>query len=121
MKTTSRWNNFPRNIAVVLSLMSLVGLSLGRAQETATAIQSTQPDSIVQITADAAGLQQMSPADLPRGGTFSVIVPGYRGDVTALPYPCMPGTSDNLPVYDITGNIFLVDDTGGQVLSGGVR
>jgi hypothetical protein len=30
----------------------------------------------------------------------------------------MPGASAELPVYDITGNIFLVDDTGGQVLAG---
>jgi hypothetical protein len=119
MNTTSRWNSIPGNIALVLSLILLIGLSLGHAQETATAIQSAQPDSIVQITADAAGLQPMSLADLPRGGTFWVIVPGYGGGVTALPYPCMPGTSDNLPVYAITGNSFLVDDTGGQVLASG--
>ncbi len=119
MNTTSRWNNIPGNIALVLSLIPLIGVSLGHAQETATAIQSTQPDSIVQITADAQGLPPVSPTDLPRFGTFWVMVPGYGGNLTALPYPCMPGSPEGLPVYDITGNIFLVDDTGGQVLASG--
>ncbi len=109
----------PLTVAALLVAACLVGLMLVHAQETATQVQTAQPDSIVQITAEAQGLAQVSPADLPRSGTFWVILPGYGGNVTALPYPCMPGAPAGLPVYDITGNIFLVDDTGGQVLAGG--
>ena len=105
-------------IAVILGATGMAGMMLTHAQQTATAIQSAQPDSIVQLTADAQGLAQVSPLNLPRTGTFWVIVPGYGGNVTALPYPCMPGAPAGLPVYDITGNIFLVDDTGGQVFAG---
>ena len=105
-------------IAAILGATSMAGMMPAHAQQTATAIQSVQPDSIVQITADGQGLAQVSPAALPRAGTFWVIVPGYAGNVTALPYPCMPGSPAGLPVYDITGNIFLVDDTGGQVFAG---
>jgi len=105
-------------ITAILGATSLAGMMLTHAQQTATAIQSDQPDSIVQLTADAQGLAQVSPLNLPRAGTFWVIVPGYAGNVTALPYPCMPGAPAGLPVYDITGNIFLVDDTGGQVFAG---
>ena len=62
----------------------------------------------------------MSSAGLPRAATYWVILPGgYRGNVNALPYPCLPDTLTNSPIYDITGNILLVDATGGQVFAGG--
>ena len=73
----------------------------------------------MQLTADEAGLTPMSSAGLPRGGTYWVILPGYRGNVNPLPYPCLPFALTNSPIYDITGNIYLVDATGGQVLTGG--
>jgi hypothetical protein len=72
---------------IIISGGLTASLHLLHAQGTATAIQSTQPDSIVQLTADAQGLAQVSPLNLPRAGTFWVIVPGYGGNVTALPYP----------------------------------
>jgi hypothetical protein len=92
---------------------------LAHAQGTAGAIQSAPADDIVQLTADEAGLTSISSAGLPRAATYWVIAPGYRGNVTPLPYPCLPVALANSPIYDITGNIFLVDATGGQVLSGG--
>ena len=106
-------------IAVILSLAGFAGLMLAHAQGTAGAIQSAPADDIVQLTADEAGLTSISSAGLPRAATYWVIAPGYRGNVTPLPYPCLPVALANSPIYDITGNIFLVDATGGQVLSGG--
>lgn len=106
-------------IAAILSLAGLAGLMLAHAQETVTLVQSAPADDIVQLTADEAGLNSMSSAGLPRAATYWVIMPGYRGNVNALPYPCLPAALANSPIYDITGSIFLVDATGGQVLSGG--
>src|SRR5580698_8007934 len=110
-------NNILGKITLIFSLISL--MDLGNAQETATPVSNASPDSIVQITADAAGLQLVSPTDLPQSGTFLVMAPGYGGNLMVLPYPCMPLTPGELPVYAITGNSFLVDDTGGQTLAGG--
>lgn len=61
----------------------------------------------------------MSPTDVPRFGTFWVMMPGYGGNLTALPYPCMPPSPYGLPVYSIAGNSFLVDYTGGQIFTTG--
>jgi hypothetical protein len=122
MKTINESNSFLGNTTLVFGLVSLIGLSSGHTQEMAMPIQSVpsaQPDSIVQITADAQGLPMVSPEDLPRAGTFWVMMPGYGGNLTALPYPCMPPSTNGLPVYSIAGNSFLVDDTGGQVLAAG--
>ena len=120
MKPISGWNNLPRNVVLVLVLLSLIGLSPGHAQQTITLVQSAPADDIVQLTADEANLTRMSFAGLPRGATYWVILPGgYRGNVNALPYPCLPDTLTNSPIYDITGNILLVDATGGQVFVGG--
>ena len=106
-------------IAAILSAAGMVGMMLAHAQETVTSIQPAPADDIVQLTADEAGLTPMSSAGLPRGATYWVILPGYIGKVNPLPYPCLPVTLTNSPIYDITGNIFLVDATGGQVLTGG--
>ena len=48
--------------------------------------QTAPPDSIVQIAAESQGLQLVSPADLPRGGTFWWVMPGC----SAIPMPCPP-------------------------------
>jgi hypothetical protein len=106
-------------IAAILSAAGMAGLILAHAQETGTSIQPAPADDIVQLTADEAGLTPMSSAGLPRGSTYWVIMPGYRGNVTPLPYPCLPVALTNSPIYDITGSIFLVDATGGQVFGGG--
>ena len=71
---------------------------------------SSSSDSVVAVTADAYGLSQVAPTDLPRNGTYWVVVP-YGGMV---PMPCQP-TDLTLPIYAITDSIFLVDSTGGQV------
>ncbi len=106
-------------LIVSLHLLHAQTAVVGTLNNDLAAVQAVAPDSIIQITAESQGLALMDPTDLPRTGTFWVIVPGYGGNVTALPYPCMPGASAGLPVYDIMGNIFLVDDTGGQVLASG--
>jgi hypothetical protein len=106
-------------VAAILSAVGMAGLMLAHAQVTATSIQPAPADDIVQVTADEANLIRMSSVGLPRASTYWVILPGYRGNVNALPYPCLPDSLTNSPIYDITGNIFLVDATGGQVLTGG--
>jgi hypothetical protein len=68
-------------------------------------------DSIVQVAADAEGLVQVSPADLPIGGTYFWVLPGG----SAVPMPCPPQNSSAL-IYQITDNQFLADETGGQVV-----
>ena len=106
-------------LAAILSAVGMAGLMLAHAQVTATSIQPAPADDIVQLTADEEGLTRMSSAGLPRGATFWVILPGYRGNVNALPYPCLPDTLTNSPIYNITRNILLVDATGGQVFASG--
>ena len=72
--------------------------------------QTAPPDSIVQIAAESQGLQLVSPADLPRGGTFWWVMPGC----SAIPMPCPP-QDPNAIIYAITDTAFLVDQTGGAV------
>jgi hypothetical protein len=73
-------------------------------------VQSATPDSIVQLTADAQGLPQIAPADLPRTGTYWLVMPsGFPA-----PAPCPP-VDPGVPVYQMASGQFLVDETGGQV------
>jgi hypothetical protein len=72
--------------------------------------QSAAPDSIVQLTADAQGLAQMAPADLPRTGTYWLVLPGGF----PAPAPCPP-LDPGVPVYQMASGQFLVDETGGAV------
>ena len=72
--------------------------------------QTAPPDSIVQIAAESQGLQLVSTADLPRGGTFWWVMPGC----SAIPMPCPP-QNPNAIIYQITDTAFLVDQTGGAV------
>jgi hypothetical protein len=44
---------------------------------------------------------------------------GPNGNLTALPYPVLPPDLSDLPTYSVTGNIFIVDDTGGNTLAAG--
>ncbi len=78
-------------------------------------VQSS-PDSVVQITAEAAALSPVSASALPRTGTFWVVTPGFNGRLQMLPYPSLPPDLSNLPTYAVAGNIFLVDDTAGQIM-----
>ena len=68
------------------------------------------PDSIVAITAEAEGLSQIAPSDLPLFGTYWLVMP--NGGMA--PLPCAPQDLSQ-PIYAITDDIFLVDQTGGQV------
>ncbi|MEI6078639.1 MAG: hypothetical protein WCS94_23885, partial [Verrucomicrobiota bacterium] len=77
---------------------------------TAVPVQSSSPDSFVQVAADSQGLSQVAPADLPRGATYWWVM----ANGSAVPTPFLPRDL-NGPVYQITDAQFLVDTTGGQV------
>ncbi len=85
-------------------------LTVSGLNNDAMPVQSAVPDSIVQVTAEAQGLQLVSPENLPPCGTFWEVMPGG----IMAPLPCPP-FDPTLPVYAITDNIFLVDATGGQL------
>ena len=75
--------------------------------------ESVPADSIVQVTAEAQGLERVAFEKLPRTGTFWVVTAGPGGGLAA-PLPCPPKDS-NLPVYVIADGTFLVDATAGKV------
>jgi hypothetical protein len=76
-------------------------------------------DSVVQATADAAGL---APATtLPRVGTFWIMTASLNGRLTALPYPTLPSDLSTLPAYSVAGNIYILDNTGGQLAPSSAR
>src|SRR5665213_1225254 len=72
------------------------------------------PDSVVQATADEAGLAPATAASLPDTGTFWVMTNTPDG-LIALPYPELPSDLSVLPIYSVVGSEFIVDDTGGQL------
>jgi hypothetical protein len=94
---------------IILAVGIILSAHLLHAQ-TLTPVQSVAPDSIVQVTAEAQGLQLISPENLPPVGTYWEVMP--YGVMAPLPCPPLDPT---LPVYAITDNIFLVDATGGQL------
>lgn len=75
--------------------------------------QSAPPDSIVQLTAEAQGLELLPPEEVPPFGTFWLVTPGGFGCLLA-PLPTRPDAT--LPTYPIVDGIYLVDGTGGQAL-----
>ncbi|HEY2329034.1 MAG TPA: hypothetical protein VGI63_04395, partial [Verrucomicrobiae bacterium] len=79
------------------------------AQLSLQSLGGAQSDSIVAVTAEAYGLAQIAPADLPPYGTYFEMLPG--GVMAPLPCPPLDLTR---PIYAITDNILLVDATGGQ-------
>jgi len=74
------------------------------------------PDSVVQATADEAGLSPVSGSTLSHEGTFWVVSVSSDGDLTKLPYPFLPPNLTDLPIYSVTGDRFIVDDTEGQIV-----
>jgi hypothetical protein len=106
-------------VGTIITSSSLVaGLNLLHAQTAVVGsfnngfapVQSATPDSIVQLTADAQGLTQIAPANLPRTGTYWLVLPsGFPA-----PAPCPP-LDPGVPVYQMASGQFLVDETGGQV------
>jgi hypothetical protein len=81
--------------------------------QSGSSVDVAQPDSIVQLTADAQGLPLLPPDAVPASGTFWLVMSGINGGVTA-PMPCPPKDT-SLPIYQIANGQFLVDATGGQV------
>jgi len=78
----------------------------------ATPVQPAAPDSIVAVTADAYSLEPVGLESLPTfAGTF------WIADAHGMmpPYPGLPPQYWNCPVWNIAGNIYLVDATGGAV------
>jgi hypothetical protein len=74
-------------------------------------VQTTQPDSIVQITAEAEGLSQVDQTTLPLfASCWWTVYPGTG----PLPMPCPPQDL-SVPIYQIVDGIYLVDETGGAV------
>ncbi|HEV2691836.1 MAG TPA: hypothetical protein VG347_02970 [Verrucomicrobiae bacterium] len=77
----------------------------------AQVLLSDQPDSIVQVTAEAEGLSQVDPTALPLfASCWWTVFP----DSGPLPMPCPPQDL-SVPIYEIADNIYLVDETGGAV------
>lgn len=97
-------------------LLGMGMLFLGSVRAQMLSLQPASGDSIVQIVADEAGLQPVSAADLPPEATYWVAMPGVDGNVAAVPYPGLPPNLSALPVYSVVSNVFLVDDTGGQIM-----
>jgi xanthosine utilization system XapX-like protein len=78
-------------------------------------------DSPVQVAADFAGLTPVAAADLPGTGTFIVLQPGANGQLVQMPYPVLPPEMSSLPIYQVNGDIYLVDASGGQLASASPR
>jgi hypothetical protein len=73
--------------------------------------QTAQPDSIVQITAEAAGLARIDPTNFPTdSGSYWLVT--SNGVMAPFPAPLF---DSSFPVYEIVDGIYLVDATGGQV------
>jgi hypothetical protein len=125
MKAINRANLHLQNITVILARALVVAgvvacVGSGFAQtlsiQSGSSIdvaQPAQPDSIVQLTAEAQGLSLVPPDALPKTGTFWLVMPGIGGGVTA-PLPCPPNDA-SFPIYQIADGQFLVDATDGQV------
>ncbi|MGH7953288.1 MAG: PEP-CTERM sorting domain-containing protein [Limisphaerales bacterium] len=94
-----------------LSILFLVGTLF------ATFVLPVQADSVVQIASDAAGLAPVSATTLPDTGTFWVMTNSLDGNLIALPYPFLPPSLSDLPTYSVVNNIFILDDTHGQLYS----
>jgi alpha-tubulin suppressor-like RCC1 family protein len=85
----------------------ILSVNLLHAQETTPA-----DSTIVSLTAEAQGLTLLPADQVPGTGTFWWIMP-QLGGATAFPMPGPP-FDPSLPVYAITDQIFLVDDTIGS-------
>ena len=95
---------------VSLNLLHAQTALVGSINNDLAPVQSAAPDSIVCATAEAQGLPVISYDNLPLCGTYWEVLPNGL----MPPLPCPPSDT-TLPIYAITGNIFLVDATGGQV------
>jgi hypothetical protein len=80
---------------------------VGSFNRIATPIQPAPPDSIVQVTAEAQGLQLVPSDQVPPYGTFWWAMPS---GIVPMPFAQSSGQA----VYQIADGQFLVDATGGQ-------
>ena len=110
MKTLGGIKLIGAGLLVSLNLLHAQTALVGNINGVAVPVQSTASDSIVQLTAESQGLQQVAAADLPVCGTFWLVMPGG----VAAPFPCPP-QDPSQAVYQIADGQFLVDSTGGQV------
>ena len=111
MKTWVKTSALGLTAAIILCLAARAQLN-GIIQGTLT----PAPDSIVQITAEAMGLEAVALEDLPRGGTYWWVT--SSGTAAPLPFPPLDRI---VPIYTIADGQFLVDDTGGQVAQRALR
>ena len=74
-------------------------------------------DSVVQATADEAGLTPVSADSVPAMGTFWVMTVGADGNLIGSPYPFLPSNLSTPPIYSAGDNKYIVDETGGQLSS----
>jgi len=109
------WAGFSKQgIGIGYGLLGLAALIvLATLLHAQTATVSPPPDSIVQVTAEAQGLDLIASADLPVDGTFWLVT---TNGITA-PSPCPPSNLSDFPVYAMADGIYLVDETGGQVVT----
>jgi len=103
----------------LFALLGVGTLLVGSVQAQVLSLQPASGDSVVQAVADEAGLAPAS--TLPRTGTFWVIAAGQNGNLTALPYPNLPARLSAAPVYSVSGNVFIVDDSGAQLTRSPMR
>ncbi len=97
-----------------VQLTGFAQLSFQSAQpvQTISIEQPVQIDSVVAVTADAYGLEPVSLESVPMfTGTFWIV--GSNGVVP--PYPGLPSQYWNCTVWNIAGDIYLVDASGGQL------
>jgi hypothetical protein len=82
----------------------LLALALALAPNAASHAQTTF------TTAQLANLQPLDPSAVPPFGTFWLLKSPYP-DHGYPPLPCPPGDLPGLPIYDLGGGHFLVDDS----------
>ena len=80
---------------------------------------NASPDSVVQATASEAGLTQIPTSDLSGlTGTFWIAtIDANNGLIMLPPYPMLPTNMMDLPTFLITNDIYLSDNTKGQLSS----
>jgi hypothetical protein len=104
MNTTIKGSGCFWNLTLILAAGVLATFTSAlRAQQTAAL------DSIVQLTAEADGLNLVSA--VPTTGTFWIVT----ADGITAPMPFLPPTDQGLPTFAIKNNVFLVDATAGEV------
>ena len=94
---------------LIIGAVGLGSLVLLHAQD-----NSAPPDTIVSLVAGEKGLPLADPLDFIDGGTFWLMTP----DGLSAPMPCPPRDPAQT-VFQISSGQFVVDATGGQVITNG--